>query len=58
VAIDVLALLQVPPVTLLVNEIVEPVQTEVGPERVPGSGVVFTVILRVAAAVQNALETV
>ena len=58
VAMAVLPLDQVPPVTVEVKVMVFAVHTDVGPEMVPAVGLVFTVTLAVANAVPHALVTV
>lgn len=58
VATAVLLLSHVPPVAELVNVIVVPVQTTVGPERVPALGKLPTVIPFAALAVPQAFEFV
>jgi len=57
VATAVLPLLQVPPLPLVVNVVVLPVQTEVNPLIVPALGVGTTVTGAVATAVPQAVTT-
>jgi hypothetical protein len=56
VAIPVAELLQIPPDTVLVNPAVAPTFTVDAPDKVPGKGSAFTVIIFVAFAVPQLLD--
>ena len=58
VAIELLLLVQVPPVMVLVSGTVLPTHTVLGPLMVPAVALVFTVTLVVAVAVPQLLLTV